>query len=72
MNADLERRLAQIEAQIRPPNHILIVEQQVGESDEDVSAKIERWRRGEHASDLNAQPTQYDELVVVLRVFGPP
>ena len=51
-------------------NNVIVVIKWPGESEEDVERKIARWRAGEDVEDVTPQPTEGDELIVVLREFG--
>jgi len=50
--------------------YVITVIQRPGESKEDVDRKIDRWRAGEVVEDVTTQPTNGDELIVVVRNFG--
>ncbi len=51
-------------------NYVITVIQRVNESEEDVERKIAQWRVGEDVEDVTPQPTEGDELIVVVRNFG--
>ena len=51
-------------------NYLITVIQRVGESENDVQRRIAQWRAGKDVEDITSQPTEGDELIVVVRNFG--
>ena len=51
-------------------NYVITVIQRPGESEDDVQRRIAQWRAGEDVEDVTSQPTNGDELIVVIRNFG--
>jgi hypothetical protein len=70
VNADMRRRLSAISKWMAPRNCSITVIQYANETDEQVAAKLDRWRAGEEVDDVTAFPTEGHEIVVVIRCFS--
>ena len=51
-------------------NYQITILRYMDETDEDIDAKLARWRAGEDVPDVNATPTDGEELIVTIKQFG--
>ena len=73
MDRTLKKRLDTLEQRIRPRQQRIVVLQQDGETDEDMAARLERWKAGEDVPGIRSQePYKGGELAVINVVFVRP
>lgn len=51
-------------------NYQITILRYMDETDEDIDAKLARWRAGEDVPELTATPTDGEELIVTIKQFG--
>ena len=73
MNISMIRRLESMEQRFRPREQRIVVVQRDGETDEDMAARLERWKAGEDVPGIRSQePYKGGELAVINVVFVEP
>ena len=70
MRSDLRQRLDSVEHKMGIGNQVIVVIQNLDESEQKAQEKLNRWRAGEAVEGVSASPSTGPELVIFVQGFS--